>query len=156
MRCEAAAIARLVLPPSCVPSEHPAPAGVAGVWSERRVAASLRQEYCRGCFAPVLTQRRFLSLRGPKERRMEHHASASSGNKVISGEALTVFGAERVCKLPQCATRLSQYNPDPLCSQHRGWGQSVAPRPRHRPVEGANSSVGWIDWIFGKRPNDAQ
>ena len=87
---------------------------------------------------------------------MEHHGSASPGEKLISGEELTRYDAARVCEVPQCATRLSSYNPDPLCSQHRGWGLDVVPRPRRRPVVHLPEHVDWMEWAIGKRSADAQ
>ena len=81
---------------------------------------------------------------------MNHHGSASPGEKLISGEALTRYGAQRVCQVPQCATWLSRYNPDALCSQHRGWGLAIVPQPRARHVVDETQSIDWIDWVLGK------
>jgi hypothetical protein len=50
--------------------------------------------------------------------------------KIDSARRSKSFAADRTCRAPGCTTRLSRYNPDPLCSVHAQ--ERVAARPTRR------------------------
>lgn len=39
----------------------------------------------------------------------------------------------RLCRAPDCITRLSRYNPDGLCTAHGGWTDATVKRPGRKP-----------------------
>ena len=47
-----------------------------------------------------------------------------------SGAPMAAYGERRPCRVPECASLLSRYNPADTCGVHRGWGGSPTPRRR--------------------------
>lgn len=58
-----------------------------------------------------------------------------SASKVVATPApLEVHEPGRRCAHPDCATRLSRYNPDALCTAHGGWSDATVKRPGRTPA----------------------
>jgi hypothetical protein len=49
------------------------------------------------------------------------HLRQSRHQRVVAGEQLQDYGAERTCIVEECATVLSRYNPSTTCAVHAGW-----------------------------------
>jgi hypothetical protein len=62
----------------------------------------------------------------------------SSLQRLRPGSAVDKHDGQRTCEAEECTTRLSRYNPDPVCSMHQGWAAQPAPRraPRARATKG--------------------
>ena len=54
----------------------------------------------------------------------------ADGRKLLGGEPLDTFPEGRVCAADDCSTKLSQYNPSPLCGEHNGWREAPVRRRR--------------------------
>lgn len=53
--------------------------------------------------------------------------------RLVNGNAVTTSDSERYCAHPECATRLSRYNPDDTCNVHGGWTDESVPRRGRKP-----------------------
>lgn len=49
------------------------------------------------------------------------HLRQSRHQRVVGGDRLDDFGAQRRCIVDECDTVLSRYNPSKTCAVHAGW-----------------------------------
>jgi hypothetical protein len=49
------------------------------------------------------------------------HLRQSRHSRVVGGERLEDYGAQRRCCVDGCGTLLSRYNPSSACTVHAGW-----------------------------------
>lgn len=49
------------------------------------------------------------------------HLRQSRHQRVVGGERIESFGAQRTCAADDCHTVLSRYNPSACCALHAGW-----------------------------------
>jgi hypothetical protein len=49
------------------------------------------------------------------------HLRQSRHHRVVGGDRIEDFGAQRRCCVEGCETLLSRYNPSSTCAVHAGW-----------------------------------
>ena len=55
---------------------------------------------------------------------------SSSARPLLAGAPLERQTTVRTCTHQDCHTRLSRYNPSPMCGEHAGWQDAPARRTR--------------------------
>jgi hypothetical protein len=58
------------------------------------------------------------------------HARRPAPRPLTNGAPQDDYGRGRTCASPDCATRLSRYNPSDVCARHAGWTDLQRPHWR--------------------------